>query len=72
MDDRHVKMEPGFRGRSNDDTPVADTRPAYKSYKKKYRKMRLQFDQRVHEGEKLHEKEEKAKRSVKRLAVENE
>lgn len=72
MDDRHVKTEPGFRDRSNEDTPVADARPSYKSYKKKYRKMRLQFDQRVQESEELHRKEEKAKRSVKRLAIENE
>lgn len=44
----------------------------YKSWKKKYRKMRIVFDQKMQEGEDLHKKEEKASATVKRLAVENE
>ncbi|CCE33968.1 uncharacterized protein CPUR_07896 [Claviceps purpurea 20.1] len=44
----------------------------YKSWKKKYRKMRIVFDQKMQEGEDLHKKEEKASATVKRLAVEND
>lgn len=44
----------------------------YKSWKKKYRKMRIVFDQKMQEGEDLHKKEDKASSTVKRLAVENE
>lgn len=44
----------------------------YKSWKKKYRKMRIVFDQKMQQGEDLHKKEEKATATVKRLAVENE
>lgn len=72
MDDRHIKSEPGARDRSNDDAAAADSRPTYKSYKKKYRKLRLQFDQNVQASEDLHRMEQKAIRTMKRLAVENE
>lgn len=44
----------------------------YKSWKKKYRKMRIHFDGRMHEGEELHKQEANASATVKRLAVENE
>jgi hypothetical protein len=44
----------------------------YKSWKKKYRKMRIVFDQKMQEGEDLHRQEDKASATVKRLAVENE
>ncbi|KAG5983947.1 hypothetical protein E4U55_006654 [Claviceps digitariae] len=44
----------------------------YKSWKKKYRKMRIVFDQKMQKGEDLHKKEEKASATVKRLAVEND
>lgn len=44
----------------------------YKSWKKKYRKMRIVFDQKMQEGEDLHKQEDKASATVKRLAVENE
>lgn len=50
----------------------ADQRPSYKSYKKKYRKLRLAFDQRMDESEALHRSEQKAINTAKRLAVENE
>jgi hypothetical protein len=60
-----------------DESPVkADDGPerkaGYKSWKKKYRKMRILFDQKMHEGEELHKQEAKASATVKRLAVENE
>lgn len=52
---------------------AADHRKSgYKSWKKKYRKMRIVFDQKMQEGEELHKKEDKASATVKRLAVENE
>ena len=44
----------------------------YKSWKKKYRKMRIAFDQKMHEGEDIFKQEEKAQALVKRLATENE
>lgn len=47
-------------------------RAGYKSWKKKYRKMRIVFDQKMHDGEELHKQEDKAAALVKRLAVENE
>ncbi|KAH6655588.1 IEC3 subunit of the Ino80 complex, chromatin re-modelling-domain-containing protein [Truncatella angustata] len=72
MDDRHIKAEPGSRERSTDDAPIGDSRPTYKSYKKKYRKLRLQFDKNVQESEDLHRLEQKAIRTMKRLAVEND
>lgn len=44
----------------------------YKSWKKKYRKMRIGFDRNMQDGEDLHKQEAKAAAIVKRLAVENE
>lgn len=44
----------------------------YKSWKKKYRKMRIGFDKHMQDGEDLHKQEAKAAAIVKRLAVENE
>lgn len=43
-----------------------------KSWKKKYRKMRVHFEHKMREGEDLHKDEAKAAAMVKRLAVENE
>lgn len=51
----------------------SERKPAgYKSWKKKYRKMRIVFDQKMHECEELHKQEAKAASTVKRLAIENE
>jgi len=47
-------------------------KPTYKSWKKKYRKMKLVFDQKMHDGEELHKQEQKGLKTAKRLAVENE
>lgn len=63
-----LKPDPG----AHQDSPPADAKPSYRSWKKKYRKMHLQFDQRMHEGEELHKLEQKAMRTAKRLAFENE
>ncbi|KAI0399822.1 IEC3 subunit of the Ino80 complex, chromatin re-modelling-domain-containing protein [Xylaria palmicola] len=72
MDLAGIKTEPGLRDRSHDDVQMADTRPSYKSWKKKYRKMRITFDQRMKESEELHILEQKAIRTAKRLAIEND
>ncbi|CAF3559977.1 unnamed protein product [Fusarium graminearum] len=61
MEDSPVKTEGASRHRAG-----------YKSWKKKYRKMRIVFDQKMHDGEELHKQEDKAAALVKRLAVENE
>ncbi|KAJ4863264.1 IEC3 subunit of the ino80 complex, chromatin re-modelling domain-containing protein [Trichoderma breve] len=51
----------------------SERRPAgYKSWKKKYRKMRIVFDHKMHECEELHKQEAKAANTVKRLAIEND
>ncbi|ORY64926.1 IEC3 subunit of the Ino80 complex, chromatin re-modelling-domain-containing protein [Pseudomassariella vexata] len=68
MDDRTIKAEPGVR----EDVSMTNTKPSYKSWKKKYRKMRLHFDMRMQQSEELHRLEQKAMRTMKRLAVEND
>jgi hypothetical protein len=72
MDYAAIKTEPGLRDRMLGDAHMADARPSYKSWKKKYRKMRITFDQRMRESEELHMLEQKAMRTAKRLAIENE
>lgn len=54
------------------DTRMADDKPTYRSWKKKYRKMRITFDQKMHDGEELHRLEQKALAAAKRLAVQKE
>lgn len=73
MDDKASgNPELGSRDRSQEDTQPGDNKPSYKSWKKKYRKMRLQFDNCMQQSENLHQLEQKALRTAKRLAVENE
>ncbi|KAI0417161.1 IEC3 subunit of the Ino80 complex, chromatin re-modelling-domain-containing protein [Xylaria grammica] len=72
MDHSGIKTEPGLRDRFHDDAQMTDARPSYKSWKKKYRKMRITFDQRMRESEDLHALEQKAMRTAKRLAIEND
>ncbi|TGJ78589.1 hypothetical protein E0Z10_g10174 [Xylaria hypoxylon] len=72
MDHSGIKTEPGLRDRLHEDAQMADTRPSYKSWKKKYRKMRITFDHRMRESEDLHALEQKAIRTAKRLATEND
>lgn len=67
---------------TNTRLPTADTpmktgegskpKAGYKSFKKKYRKMRIVFEQKMHDGEDIFRQEAKAAATVKRLAVENE
>ncbi|KAI1816307.1 hypothetical protein GGS20DRAFT_249712 [Poronia punctata] len=72
MDHSTIKTEPGLRDRLDDDAHMPDARPSYKSWKKKYRKMRIVFDQRMRESEELHSLELKAIKTSKRLAIEND
>ncbi|KAI0451036.1 IEC3 subunit of the Ino80 complex, chromatin re-modelling-domain-containing protein [Xylaria acuta] len=72
MDHSGIKTEPDLRDRTHEDAHMADARPSYKSWKKKYRKMRITFDQRMQESEDLHSLEQKAMRTAKRLAIEND
>lgn len=61
-----------MRDRSHDDSRAGESKTTYKSYKKKYRKLRLNFDQNVQQSEELHKREQKAHSTMKRLAIENE
>ena len=54
------------------DTRIADDKPSYHSWKKKYRKMRLVFDERMHDGEELYKQEQKALATARRLAIQKE
>ncbi|KAK4244116.1 IEC3 subunit of the Ino80 complex, chromatin re-modelling-domain-containing protein [Corynascus novoguineensis] len=54
------------------DVRMGDEKPTYRSWKKKYRKMRIVFDQKMHEGEELHKLEQKALATAKRLAVQKD
>ncbi|KAL2264921.1 hypothetical protein VTJ83DRAFT_7431 [Remersonia thermophila] len=58
------------RVKAEDDTEAE--KPTYRSWKKKYRKMRIIFDQKMHEGEELHRLEQKALATAKRLAVQKD
>lgn len=44
----------------------------YKSFKKKYRKMRITFEHKMQESEDIVKQEARARDTVKRLAIENE
>lgn len=61
-----------------DDTPIktddaaARKSSGYKSWKKKYRKMRIAFERSMTAGEDILHQQSKAAATVKRLAVENE
>jgi len=63
-----VKQEDSAGG----DSRVPDGKPSYKSWKKKYRKMRITFDHKMHDGEELFAKELKGYQTCNRLAVEIE
>lgn len=56
----------------SDDARTVDGKTTYKSWKKKYRKMRITFDQKMHDCEDLHRQESKALATAKRIAIENE
>ncbi|KAL0942414.1 uncharacterized protein CTRU02_200300 [Colletotrichum truncatum] len=56
----------------SDDGRVGEGKSTYKSWKKKYRKMRITFDQKMHDCEDLHRQESKALATAKRIAIEND
>jgi hypothetical protein len=66
--DRGVKTEDD----SHDSRIMPDSKPSYRSWKKKYRKMRVIFERKMQDGEALYKLEQKALETTKRLAVENE
>lgn len=65
-------MEASSPTKADTSSKLAPATAVYKSWKKKYRKMRIGFDKHMQEGEELHRQEAKAAAIVKRLAVENE
>ncbi|KAK2736560.1 hypothetical protein CKAH01_07760 [Colletotrichum kahawae] len=56
----------------SDDGRAGDGKTTYKSWKKKYRKMRITFDQKMHDCEELHRQESKALATAKQIAIEND
>ncbi|GKT90795.1 hypothetical protein Ct61P_08645 [Colletotrichum tofieldiae] len=65
---REVKAE----GHDSDDGRTGEGKATYKSWKKKYRKMRITFDQKMHDCEELHRQESHALATAKRIAIEND
>ncbi|KAK1966732.1 hypothetical protein LY78DRAFT_36928 [Colletotrichum sublineola] len=65
---RGVKAE----GQDSDDGRTGEGKATYKSWKKKYRKMRITFDQKMHDCEELHRQESHALATAKRIAIEND
>ncbi|KAI9048578.1 hypothetical protein LZ554_007411 [Drepanopeziza brunnea f. sp. 'monogermtubi'] len=50
----------------------ADAKPTYKSFKKKFRKMKIKFDHKMNESNELYLEEQRAIKTAKRLAQEND
>ncbi|KAI9809135.1 MAG: hypothetical protein M1825_002425 [Sarcosagium campestre] len=53
------------------DISMTDAKTTYKSWKKKYRKMKVSFDQKMKDSEQLFRDEQKAQNTLRRLAEEN-
>ncbi|KAK1776122.1 IEC3 subunit of the Ino80 complex, chromatin re-modelling-domain-containing protein [Copromyces sp. CBS 386.78] len=72
--DPRGRTELSHRGADDDSmgTRMADDKPTYRSWKKKYRKMRITFDQKMHEGEELYKAEQKALATARRLAIQKD
>jgi hypothetical protein len=72
MDDDATASQPDLQmedaGRAGNDK----SKQSYKSWKKKYRKMRDNFDRKMRDGEELYRKEQKAIETTKRIAIEIE
>jgi hypothetical protein len=56
----------------DDDRVAVDERPKYRSWKKKWRKLKMVFDQKMGDAERLWDQERKAEAIIKRIAMENE
>ncbi len=54
------------------DGKAPEAKPSYKSWKKKYRKMRYSFSQKMLESEDLYQQEAQGHQTCNRLAVEME
>lgn len=65
--DREVKGEDDA-----EDVRMTDSKPTYKSWKKKYRKMRIKFEKIMQDGEDLYLQEQRGLKRAKELAIENE
>ena len=63
--------EAGISG-STGDVKMTDRKPTYKSWKKKYRKMRIRFEKIMQDGEDLYLQEQRGLKRAKDLAIENE
>lgn len=74
-DDRTRSASPADQVKHEDGGPdvrMADARPTYKSWKKKYRKMRINFDNLQAQNEELYQLEQRALARTKQLAIQNE
>lgn len=74
-DDRTRSASPAEQVKHEDggsDIRMADAKPTYKSWKKKYRKMRIKFDNLQAQNEELYQLEQKALARTKQLAIQNE
>lgn len=74
-DDRTRSASPAEQVKHEDgglDVRMADAKPTYKSWKKKYRKMRIKFDNLQAQNEELYQLEQKALARTKQLAIQNE
>ncbi|CAN8106238.1 unnamed protein product [Discula destructiva] len=54
------------------DVRMTDAKPTYKSWKKKYRKMRIRFDELQAQNEELYQLEQKTLQQTKRIAIQND
>ncbi|KAK8244050.1 IEC3 subunit of the Ino80 complex, chromatin re-modelling-domain-containing protein [Phyllosticta capitalensis] len=69
----HMREDPSLpRPPPVNETTDAAARPAFKSWRKKYRKMRMRFDERMRESNSLFREEQKATALVKRLQEQND
>ncbi len=74
MDDENEAPARSFKNEDSigGETRLPDGKPSYKSWKTRYRKMRISFDQKMTAGQDLHKQEEKAHQTCNRLAVDVE
>ncbi|KAJ2901712.1 hypothetical protein MKZ38_001522 [Zalerion maritima] len=72
IDDSKTDPDPRLDEMGDDTKMDEEPKPRYKSWKKKYRKMRMVYDAKVYESEELHKKELKAIETAKRIAIEND
>ena len=59
-------------GADGEDAKMTDAKPTYRSWKKKYKKLMVLFEQKSRQSEDYHKQEQKALAQIKRIAIENE